>query len=119
MKDSIWLADPEEHDFPAAQDYLDLLFEQAQVTDIVNRLQREKTIFKKAKDILRASQLPLLPKDNIHVKANLQKVDKGKKMSPVLLVRGEPLIIADGYHRMCAVYYLSEDLDIPCRITDR
>lgn len=119
MKDSIWLADPEDHDFPAAQDYLDLLFPAEQVTNIVNRLQREKTILKKAKDILRASHHPLLPRDNVHVKANLQKVDKGKKMSPVLMVRGLPLIIADGYHRICAVYYLSEDLTIPCRITDR
>jgi hypothetical protein len=49
MKDSIWLADPEEHDFPAAQDYLDLLFSAEQITEIVNRLQWEKTILKKLK----------------------------------------------------------------------
>ena len=74
-------------------------------------------IKKKAKDILRASQLPRLHKKNIHVKNNLKKVKKGKLMSPVLLVRGEnKLIIADGYHRVCAIYYLSEDLEIPCRI---
>jgi disulfide oxidoreductase YuzD len=74
---------------------------------------------KKAKDILRASELPLLAKDNIHVKENLQKVKKGKKLSPVLLVRDSKLIIADGYHRVCAIYYLSEDLQVPCRITDK
>jgi hypothetical protein len=119
MKETFWLTAPEDHDYPAAQDFLDLHFPGSQVTDIVNRLQREKTVLKKAKDILRASQLPLLPKDNIHVQANLQKVDKGKKLSPVLLVRGLPLIIADGYHRVCASYYLSEDLTIPCRITDK
>jgi hypothetical protein len=27
-----------------------------------------------------------------------------------------PLHIADGYHRVCASYYLDEDTDIPCRI---
>lgn len=119
MKETIWLPDPQDHDFPAASDYLDLLFPSETVTGIVNRLREEKTISKKAKDILRASQLPLLPKDNIHVKQNLKKVQNGKKMSPVLLVRGERLIIADGYHRVCASYYLSEDLTIPCRITSR
>jgi hypothetical protein len=29
-----------------------------------------------------------------------------------------PLIVADGYHRICASYHLDEDADIPCRITD-
>ena len=38
-------------------------------------------------------------------------------LSPILLVRSEnKLIIADGYHRLCAIYYLSEDLEVPCRI---
>lgn len=118
-KDEFWLSDPEEHDYAAAQDYLDFLFSNSQVSEIVHRLKKEKTILKKAKDILRSSQLTLLPMDNIHVKANLQKVKKGKKMSPVLLVRGQPMVIADGYHRVCAIYYLSEDLNIPCRLTDR
>lgn len=119
MKETIWLTDPEAHDYPAAADYLDLHFPNGVVRVIVERLRKEKTVVKKAKDILRASKLPLLPKDNVHVKANLEKVEKGKLMSPVLLVRGQPLIIADGYHRVCAIYYMSEDLVIPCRITDR
>ena len=41
-----------------------------------------------------------------------------------LIVRGDllaglPMVIADGYHRMCASYHLSENEDIPCRIIDR
>jgi len=41
----------------------------------------------------------------------------------VLLVRGDlrtgvALQIADGYHRVCASYHLSEDTEIPCRIID-
>lgn len=119
MSDNPWLADPEDHDYPAAQDFLDLLFPASTVTSIVDRLRGEKTVYKKAKDILRASQLPLLPNDNNHVKDNLKKVNNGKKLSPLLLVRGQPLLIADGYHRMCAAYYLSEDLIVPCRITNR
>ncbi|MBA2249739.1 MAG: hypothetical protein H0W12_06060, partial [Chitinophagaceae bacterium] len=111
------LKDPQEHDFPAAADYLQLLFKEDEVEAMVKNLKAAKTVTKKAKDLLRASKLPLLPKENIHVKANIKKVNKGGKMSPVLLVRYDgTLTVADGYHRICAIYYLSEDLEIPCRL---
>lgn len=119
MKNKIWLTEPEEHDFPAALDYLTLLYPEAIAEEIIARLKKVPTIKKKAKDILRASELTLLPASNYHVKADIQKVKKGKKLSPILLVRDEKLIIADGYHRVCSIYYLSEDLEVPCRITDK
>lgn len=114
----IWLKDPRDSNYPAAMDYLDLLFSGDKPKKIVQRLKKGSTVLKKAKDILRASGLPLLPADNIHVKDNIEKVKSGTKLSPVLLVRSEKLIVADGYHRVCSIYYLSEDLDVPCRITD-
>lgn len=114
---SIWLSKPESHDYPNAIDYLELLFEREEAESIAERLKAAKIVTKKAKDILRASGLPLLGKNNIHVKANIKRVKKGKKLSPVLLVRfNGRLIIADGYHRVCSIYYLSEDLEIPCKI---
>ena len=61
-----------------------------------------------AKDLLRASGLPLLPEANAEVAADLTKVKRGEKLSPVLLVEGIPLWIADGYHRICASYHLGE-----------
>jgi len=113
----LWLKEPEEHDFPAALDYLELLFEPEAAAGLVTQLRQAKTIQKKAKDLFRASRLPLLPRDNIHVKENLKKVKDKKKLSPILLVRGkERLIIADGYHRLCCSYYLTEDLEVPCRL---
>lgn len=119
MDKKYWLSEPEEHDFPAAQDYLELHFPKKTAKQLTDRLRKSTTIIKKAKDILRASGLPLLPEDNLHVKQNLRKMKNIKKLSPVLLVSGEPLIIADGYHRICAIYYLSEDLEIPCRLVSR
>jgi hypothetical protein len=116
MNRAVWLAEPEAHDFPAATDYLELLYPEEVAAALTKRLLDAPTILKKAKDILRASELPLLPKENIHVRENLRKVKKGKKLSPILLVRSGRLIIADGYHRTCAIYYLSEDLEVPCRI---
>lgn len=112
-----WLADPEAHDFPAAADYLELLFSIDEARTYVSNLQNAITIKKKAKDILRASRLSLLSKNDEEVKNAIKKINKGKLLSPVLLVKsGHKLIIADGYHRICAAYYLSEDLEIPCRL---
>lgn len=116
-RDDIWLKEPEAHDFPAAFDYLELLFETETANNFAEKLKQAKTIHKKSKDIFRASRLPLLPKDNIHVKENFKKIKNKKKLSPILLVRGqEQLIIADGYHRLCCSYYLTEDLEVPCRL---
>lgn len=78
----LWLPEPEEHDFPAAADYLGLLLETGEVKRIIDALRTAPTQTKKAKDIMRASALPLLPADNIHVKRNIQKVNSGKKLSP-------------------------------------
>ena len=73
----------------------------------------------KAKDILRASQLSLLGVSNFHVEKDRKKIRHGTALSPLLLVR-DPMngkvVVADGYHRLCAVYGVDEDASIPCRI---
>jgi disulfide oxidoreductase YuzD len=118
MNRSIWLDKPHKSNYTAAADYLELHFSEAQSLRIVKRLLKEKVVVKKAKDVLRASRSRLLAKSNVHVRENIAKIKRGQKLSPILVVRGERTIIADGYHRLCAIYYLSEDLDIPCKLTD-
>jgi uncharacterized protein (DUF1015 family) len=114
---NIWLDEPEEHDFPAALDYLELNFKPEVAAILVDKLKNAETIIKKSKDILRASKLVLLSHENRHVQDNFKKIKDGKKLSPILLVRSQnELIIADGYHRLCSSYYLTEDLDVPCRL---
>ena len=118
-----WKDRPEEHDYPAAADYLELLLPSSVVERLVGALRSAETIHKKAKDLLRASGLPVLPPDNPHVAQDLGKVRKGQRLSPVLLVRGAlgtdvALTVADGYHRICASYHLDEDANIPCRLVD-
>jgi hypothetical protein len=116
-----WQEEPEEHDFPAAADYLSLLAPAGDVAKVVDALRSAETIHRKAKDLLRASRLGLLPADNVHVKKDLAKVHAGKRLSPVLLVRGRgdkgiSLTVADGYHRICASHHIDEDADVPCRL---
>jgi hypothetical protein len=118
-----WKDEPDEHDFPAAADYLSLLVPAQTAASLVERLKGVEKLDRKAKDLLRASRLSLLARENPHVAADLKKVSAGERLSPVLLVRGQAdkglaLLVADGYHRVCASYHLDEDADIPCRIVD-
>ena len=116
-----WKSEPDEHDYPAASSYLALLLPQPAVDALVAELRAAPIGHWKAKDLLRASGLSLLPVDNPHVMSDLKKVKDGEDLSPVLLIRGNlstsaPLQIADGYHRVCASYHLDENADIPCRM---
>jgi hypothetical protein len=114
-----WLAEPEAHDFDAAADYLSMVGEPDVVAKTVDALRAAKPTHRKAKDILRAAGLGLLPTSNPHVKADLAKIHADKPLSPILLVRGNAmhdvrLQIADGYHRVCASYVTDENTPIPC-----
>ena len=114
-----WLKDPEGHNFPAAQSYLSLIYERPVANSLVQKLRRAALSSFKAKDIFRASGLSLLGISNIHVEKDRKKIKDGKKLSPLLLVRDKlrgRVVIADGYHRLCAVYSFDEDAEIPCKI---
>jgi hypothetical protein len=116
-----WKSLPEEHDYPAAADYLALILPSHDVPGAVAALRRSPLVHKKAKDLLRASRLTLLPADNVHVAADLKKVAENEMLSPVLCLTGTlssdiPLVVADGYHRICASYHITENADIPCQL---
>ncbi|WP_426998161.1 hypothetical protein [Pseudarthrobacter sp. N5] len=119
----LWLIEPEEQDYPAAADYLSLLESDDVVETVVAGLRAAPMTHRKAKDILRAARLVLLPADNAHVASDLRKIRGGRRLSPVLMVRGDlakgiPAQIVDGYHRVCASYYTDENTDIPLKLAD-
>jgi hypothetical protein len=114
-----WLPKPENHDYQAAEDYLSLVMSGDKAAEYRQKLSdaKDEVTHRKAKDILRASRLGLLGQDNKYVAADLSKAASGIPLSPILLIRGNskhPLIVADGYHRVCASYWIDEDTDIPC-----
>jgi hypothetical protein len=116
-----WAQAPAPHDYPAAGSYLNLLALHPAADILTTLLAQEPTVHQFAKDILRASALPLLPPTDPQVVKDLAKMRNGTPWSPILLIRGDlttgrPLTIADGYHRVCASYHLGEDTPIPCRI---
>lgn len=114
-----WLDNAEEHDYPAALSYLTLIFDPARAKEHVRRLRSAPVSKFKAKDIFRASGLSLLGVSNSHVARDRKRILAGRQLSPLLLVRNAEhasVIIADGYHRLCAVYTFNEDALIPCKI---
>lgn len=115
-----WLYKVEMHDYSAAESYLKLVCLPNEVSKLVLSLRRAKLQEFKAKDIFRASSLSLLGVSNSHVIKDIKKIKKNIPLSPLLLVAdtvNRKLIIADGYHRLCAVYGISEDAWIPCKVT--
>jgi len=118
-----WRRSPTTKDFRAAKAYLSLVLSDAQAAAIVRRLKRAPTTYQKPKDLERASGVKLLPPDDPEVRKKPKKSHDGKPLTPVLLVRGSashgrPLIIGDGYHRICASYHVDREADVPCRIVD-
>ena len=57
----------------------------------------------------------------MHIAADLKKIKKDKKLSPVLVVRGNArngvnLTIGDGQHRMCVSWHWDENVPASCCI---
>jgi hypothetical protein len=115
-----WKEEPEAEDFPAARSYLSLLVGPSAAAKLSKALHKVAGLeHYAAKDLLRAAGLPLLAEDDSEVAEDLKKVASGERLSPVLLVEGTPLWIADGYHRVCASYHLDEKSLVPCRAVVR
>ena len=101
--------------------FLTLICSDAEALQLIEHLQKSDTIERASKDLLRAADLPLLDQSDPHVREDLKRIHKGTPLPPVLLGRGEmkkgnPLIVADGYHRICAVYICDESASIQCRM---
>ncbi|MBO0748088.1 MAG: hypothetical protein J2O47_07050 [Acidimicrobiaceae bacterium] len=118
-----WTEDATEHEYDAAGVFLDLLLPKEVTAATLSLLRRAPIEHRQAKDLLRASGLDALPVDNPKVAAKLRKLESGKRLAPVLLVRGNllhgsHLIIADGFHRICAGMALKPGTLIPCKLVD-
>ena len=117
--DIVWQTEVEDQDFPAAASFLSLLYPEDRVADLMARLKSAAIVQFKAKDIFRASHLSSLGVSNSHVEMDRKRIRKRIPLSPLLLVRDEPnskVVIADGYHRLCAIYGFNEDAWIRCKL---
>src|ERR1700694_2373254 len=114
-----WVSKLHKEDYTAAFSYLSLIYEEEDAKKFISKLKEAPEVDFKAKDIFRASSLPLLAVNNYHVKQDIAKIKKGVTLLPLLLVRDTAngkVVIADGYHRLCAIYSFEEDAAVPCHI---
>ena len=114
-----WLRKADKQDYAAALSYLSLVYKPGKAMAQVDKLKRASLSKFKPQDIFRASRLSLLGVSNSHVKKDQQKIQSEQKLSPILLIRDSgngKVVIADGYHRLCAVYSYDEDAVVPCKI---
>ena len=114
-----WLDKPADHNYPSAVSYLSLIINPMTARTSVLFLKKEPITNFKARDIFRASGLPLLGISQHQIERNLKKIENEEYLSPILLVRDEltrKVIIADGYHRLCAVYHHNDNTEIACQI---
>jgi hypothetical protein len=115
-----WLDEPEDKDYAAARSYLSLLLPEPALDGVIAQLRAAPAGSWRAKDILRASRLPLLkPTQSAEVAEKAAKIRDKVALSPILLVVLRPDVvaqIADGYHRTCAAFLADEDTLVPGRI---
>jgi hypothetical protein len=119
-----WKKAPQARDLQAAGQYLGLLEPPAAAAALVRSLRAAGNTEHAAKDLLRASGLPLLTREESQVAQDLKRIRKGRALAPVLLIQGDAgravaLTVADGYHRICAAWYHDEDAPIACRLARR
>lgn len=122
-KKTKWKSNPKVKDYVGVKNFLTLLCSANEAEKLIKRLVEAEPTEHAGKDLLRAAELPLLNEDDPHVSEDLKDIKKGKALAPVLLIRGDlkkahSLVIADGYHRICASYIVDESSPISCRLVD-
>jgi hypothetical protein len=119
-----WLPRQQADDVGHARAYLDLVFGPKDAAATARKLGKAPVAIHLAKDIVRAARLTPLPAANKRVAQDLGKMAKGRKIPPILLVRGDasrdlPLIVADGMHRLSAAWLTDESADVACCLVNR
>ena len=121
MATVLWGTEPDEHDYPAAEDYLALLAKpgagqrnRGGAEEGADRVQEGQGSAARITLGVTAAGEPTCARGS-------EEIKKGKQLSPILVVRGDvindvALQIADGYHRVCASYHTDENTDIPVKI---
>ncbi len=112
-----WSKAPGADEYRAAETYLSLMYPPRLAAEIVKRLQAAPTTTYAARDVLRAAGVSLLGISDSD--EDRKEILAGKRISPLLLVRDDRLtqvIVADGYHRLCTIYFCNESERVRCKI---
>lgn len=118
-KKPMWSKDVADHDYEAAVAYLGLLFKPKKAGRLSAKMRKAEISEFLAKDILRASDISLSYIKAFDWTKQQEEIEHQDPMSPILIVRqckGRPLLIADGFHRLCATFVADQEVKVPCKI---
>ena len=116
-----WRSGPSEDDLVAAESLLGLVMTRRRATGAALRFRSARPARHKAGDILRIAGLPLPVAGDPALKEYREAIRQGTPLAPLLLVRDPAslrLLVAAGYHRLCAVYLFSANAEISCLIAN-
>lgn len=114
-----WLDDANEEDYTAAAHFLSLLDSPKNVDKAVAEMRAVQITEFKATDLLRAAQLAVPKSDDRPTREQVKRIKNGEPLAPVLLMRAGALkkvIIADGFHRVCAAFRIDPDVILHCKL---
>ena len=114
-----WLPEPADKDYDAAQSFLQLLYNSKKARRWAKELKAKEITEYTAKDIPRASGTPMSEVQAFDWSKQQKEINEGKPLSPILIVKqdnGGHLIIADGFHRLCALFTNDQEVKVPCKI---
>lgn len=112
-----WLDKPADKDIKSAETFLGLLYGPKKARQYAKRLAKADLQQYAARDLLRASEMPIAEVQAFDWVKQRKEITDGTPMSPILLIRqenGGHLIIADGFHRLCAVFSIDQDAPVLC-----
>jgi hypothetical protein len=118
-KPTKWRKRPKKKDYPAAQAYLALTLGQERARRLIKRLRKAKVQAMPARDILRASHTPMAEVRAFDWTEQNKDIKKGRPFSPLLLICNRSsniLIVADGFHRLCAAFARDQDAMVRFKI---
>jgi len=107
-----WRKKPKEKDYASAHAYLSLLFGPRSAARLVKGLRKARLREIPARDILRASHTPMAEVEAFDWSTQHKDIKKGRAFTPILLVcgrHGDELVVADGFHRLCAAFARDQD----------
>ena len=114
-----WQDDAPESDYQSAAHFLALLDNREHIDTLLADLRVAPIVEYKAIDLLRAAQLIVPKQDDLPTREQLRQIRDGEPIAPILLVRVEALkkvIVADGFHRICAAYRTDPDVMLHCKL---
>lgn len=114
-----WLDEPAEDNYTAAESFLQLLYAPKQARALAKKLRRAPISEFPARDIVRAAAIPFSEIQAFDWTKQQAEIARGTPLSPILIVRqdnGAHLLIADGFHRLCAVFAREQDVAMRCKV---